>query len=72
MNTIEKISRKIARMIDDEIRDLGHEPEVFYRSHNLSKKIWRIRAAKSFTCSGIEEIVSLAEKDIDYEHRTAV
>lgn len=63
MTTMQRISRKLARIIEEEIVELGHIPQEFYKKNKLYKKMWRMKSAKSFSSSGIESIISLAEKD---------
>lgn len=62
MTCMEMISRNIAKSIDQSVRELGHEPAEFYRKYNLTTKMWRVRTGKSFSKSGVQEILNLAER----------
>ena len=72
MSIMEKISKKLALIIDEEIRKLGHEPSEFYRTNSLTRKMTRIRQAKSFSSNGIGDILDKAEKGYRYDQRSAV
>ncbi len=67
MGLIEEIGRNIAKGIDQAVRSRGHEPSEFYRKYNLTNKIWRIKAGKSFSYQGVMQIITLAEKDLHNE-----